>query len=373
MFIPGPVGVEEDVLLESAKPIINHRGQFFHELFEEVIERLKMVLNTQNDIVIFTSSGTGAVEALASNFASRRKALVVNAGEFGERFAETLKVYGANVLQVTAEPGDAPSLEKITEKICSEKPDIVAFAYNDTSPGIRLSYIKELCKVAKENGALTLVDAVSAAGGDELNIDAWGIDGLAGASQKCLAAPPGLSFVVLSQEAKEKIVETPTTVYFDLKRYLEFSRRSETPFTPAVTLFESLNKALEKILRFGVDNWVKMHVERSAVLYDAFQMLSLKPFVKETYRSRTVFSFVTPSGVNASELRRKLAEEYNIEVAGGLGALRDSIIRFGFMGPIKRSDIFALFTALGLELRKLGVHGNLEGALSEIAKLRNHR
>ncbi|MEM2409301.1 MAG: alanine--glyoxylate aminotransferase family protein [Thermofilaceae archaeon] len=370
LFIPGPVMVEGDVLLESAKPIVNHRGERFHELFEEVVERLRKVLRTENDIVIFTASGSGAVEALASNFGPRRKAVVINAGEFGARFSETLKTYGANVVEVTAELGDAPSLEQVAEKIRIEKPDIVAFVYNDTSPGIRLSYIRELCKVAKEHGALTLVDAVSAAGGDELDINSWGIDGLAAASQKCLAAPPGLSFVVLSEEAKEKIVRTPVTVYFDLRRYMEFNRRSETPFTPAVTLFAALSKALERILRFGIDEWVKMHVERSIVLYNAIQKLGLKPFVREIYRSRTVLSFATPDRVSVGELRKRLAEAYGIEVAGGMGALKDRIIRLGVMGPIRYTDILALVTALGLELERLGVQGDLDGALREVARLK---
>ncbi|MEM2185676.1 MAG: alanine--glyoxylate aminotransferase family protein [Thermofilaceae archaeon] len=370
LFIPGPVMVEGDVLLESAKPIVNHRGERFHELFEEVVERLRKVLRTENDIVIFTASGSGAVEALASNFGPRRKAVVINAGEFGARFSETLKTYGANVVEVIAELGDAPSLEQVAEKIRIEKPDIVAFVYNDTSPGIRLSYIRELCKVAKEHGALTLVDAVSAAGGDELDINSWGIDGLAAASQKCLAAPPGLSFVVLSEEAKEKIVRTPVTVYFDLRRYMEFNRRSETPFTPAVTLFAALSKALERILRFGIDEWVKMHVERSIVLYNAIQKLGLKPFVREIYRSRTVLSFATPDRVSVGELRKRLAEAYGIEVAGGMGALKDRIIRLGVMGPIRYTDILALVTALGLELERLGVQGDLDGALREVARLK---
>ncbi|MEM4018979.1 MAG: alanine--glyoxylate aminotransferase family protein [Thermofilaceae archaeon] len=370
LFIPGPVMVEEDVLLESAKPVVNHRGERFHEIFEEVVERLRKVLRTENEVVIFTASGSGAVEALASNFGPRRKAVVINAGEFGARFSEALKTYGANVVEVTAQLGDAPSLEQVAERIQIEKPDIVAFVYNDTSPGIRLSYIRELCKVAKEHGALTLVDAVSAAGGDELDIDSWGIDGLAAASQKCLAAPPGLSFVVLSEEAKEKIVRPPVTVYFDLRRYIEFNRRSETPFTPAVTLFTALSKALERILRFGVDEWVKMHVERSVVLYNAIQKLGLRPFVREIYRSRTVLSFATPDGVSASELRKRLAEAYGIEVASGMGALKDRIIRLGVMGPIKHADILALVTALGLELERLGVQGDLDGALREVARLK---
>lgn len=367
LFIPGPVNVEEEVLLESAKPVVNHRSHRFHELFEEVKSKLRSVLRTKNDIVLLTASGTGAVEALASNFGPRRRALIVNAGEFGARMVETFQRYGAQVVEVTAEIGEAPSFETVVEKLASVKPDIVAFVYNDTSPGVRLSYIRELCKVAKEQGALTLVDAVSAAGGDELDVDSWGIDGLAVASQKCLAAPPGLSFVVLSEEAKARIVEKAPTLYFDLKMYIDFAKRSETPFTPAVTLIAALNKALERIIRFGPEKWVLMHVERAKVLYDAISRLGLNPFVKEKYRSRTVLSFTTPSGIKVSEFRREIAEKYGIEIAGGIGALRDRIVRLGVMGPIKYGDIVTLISALGLELRKRGVRADIEGALNEVA------
>ncbi len=371
LFIPGPVGVEEDVLLESAKPPINHRGREFHALLDETLGLLKRVLRTRNEVVLLTSSGTGAVEALAANFGPRRRVLVVNAGEFGGRLAEALRVHGAQVVEVASELGTLPSLEGVLEKIEAVKPEVVAFVYNDTSPGIRVSYARELCRAAKEVGALVLVDAVSAAGGDELDVDSWGVDGLATASQKCLAAPPGLSFVVLSEEALGRLVERPTTVYFDLRRYLDYLKRRETPFTPAVTLVYALRRALQRILEVGVDSWIRLHVERAAVLYSAFESLGLVPFVRrEEHRSRTVLSFTLPGQRDLGEIRRSLSENYGIEAAGGLGALGDRIIRFGVMGPVKYSELVALVTAVGLELRRRGVEADVEAALSKLEKLK---
>lgn len=369
LFIPGPVDVDEEVLLESAKPLINHRGKEFHELFEDIKRELKEVLSAKNEVVVLTASGTGAVEALAANFAPGRRALVVNAGEFGSRLAETLKVYGAEVLEVTAELGSAPDLETVISKMDAFKPEVVAFVYNDTSPGVRLSYARELSREAKSRGALVLVDAVSAVGGDELQVDAWGIDALAGASQKCLEAPPGLSFVVLSEEAREKLPKEAKSVYFDLRRYLEYSARSETPFTPAVTLLYALKRSLERILAFGVERWISMHAVRAAVLYRAFQALGFAPFVKEDYRSRTVLSFTAPAGVSAVELRRALSEKYWIEVAGGLGKLREKVVRVGLMGYVPLRDLVALVAAAGLELKEHGVEVDLDRALGELSKL----
>lgn len=370
LFIPGPVNVDVDVLLESAKPIINHRGSDFHELFEEIQSKLKSVFKTKHEIVMFTASGTGAVEALASNFGPRRKALVINAGEFGGRLAEVFRIYGSNVVEIRAELGTAPNLENVVERIALERPEIVAFVYNDTSPGVRLSYVRELCKAAKDHNALVLVDAVSAAGGDELDIDAWGIDGLAAASQKCLAAPPGLSFVALSEEAKSKMVDNPPTAYFDLKRYLYFMERKETPYTPAVTLLYALNKALEKILKIGVDNWVEMHIKRATVLYSVLEELNLFPFVKEPFRSRTVLSFTVPNSISVQELRRELREKYSIEVAGGLGALSNRILRIGVMGMISYGELAALINALGIELKRKGVAVDIEKAFDKLEKLK---
>jgi len=369
LFIPGPVDVEEEVLLESAKPLINHRGEEFHELFEDVKRKLKEVLSTKNEVVLLTASGTGAVEALAANFAPGKRALVVNAGEFGSRLAEALRVYGAEVLEVTAELGSAPDLETVISQMDTFKPEVVAFVYNDTSPGVRLSYAEELSREAKSRGALVLVDAVSAVGGDELRVEAWGIDALAGASQKCLEAPPGLSFVVLGEEARERLPKEAKSVYFDLRRYLEYSAKSETPFTPAVTLLYAFRRALERVLSFGVEKWISMHAVRAAALYRAFQALGLTPFVKEKYRSRTVLSFTAPTGVNSVELRRALSEKYGIEIAGGLGKLREKVVRVGLMGYVPLRDLVALVAAVGLELKERGLKVDLDESLSELSKL----
>lgn len=368
LFIPGPVNVAYDVLLESAKPVINHRSESFHKLYEELISNIRTLLGTSNEVVVFTASGTGAVEALAANFGPGRKALVPATGEFSSRFAEALRVYGADVSVVEAESGSAPSLDVVLQRMDEFKPDLIAMVYNDTSPGVRLSYIDKLCMEAKSRGILTLVDAVSAVGGDELEIDRWGIDALAGASQKCLSAPPGISFVTLSRDAISSL-RSGKTSYFDITRYLEYSRRSETPFTPAVTLLSSLNSALAKIIEFGVNRWVRLHIERALPLYRAFEKLGFEPFVKEVYRSRTVLSFKTPAAINPQKLRKRLAEVYNIQIAGGLGKLRDSIIRIGVMGWIPLRELIALVCAMGLEVKELGLPANIEGALYELRNL----
>ncbi|MCX8180604.1 MAG: alanine--glyoxylate aminotransferase family protein [Thermofilaceae archaeon] len=369
LFIPGPVNVDGSILLENAIPIINHRSEEFHKLFEDVKDLLKRVLNTKNEIIIFTASGTGAVEALASNFAPLRRVLVVNVGEFGTRLAEAFRVHGAQVEEISAELGSAPDLDAIRQRLDNLAPDILAFVYNDTSPGIRLSYIRELCMEARARDVLTLVDAVSAAGGDELDIDSWQIDALAGASQKCLGAPPGLSFLTLSDRAIEALVEKPSTVYFNVRRYLKYAEKSETPFTPAVTLFHSLRRALATICEIGVDKWISMHITRAQVLYKAFEDLSLKPFVKEPYRSRTVLAFRLPEAINVKDFRKNLKKKYGIEVAGGMGTLAESIIRVGVMGSIPLRDLITLVSTVGLELREWGLKVDLEKALEDVSAL----
>jgi len=366
LFVPGPVNVSMSVAAEMARPMISHRADRFHELFEDLRDKLRRVLRTRGEVIVFTASGTGAVEAAVANLAKGRRALVPGTGEFSTRLAETLRRHGAEVMVVDAEVGSAPSLEEMKERLEEFQPDIVAMVYNDTSPGVRLSYLRELCREAKSRGALTIVDAVSAVGGDELDVDGWGIDVLAGASQKCLAAPPGVSFISLSEDAVASIVSEPTTFYFDLRRYLRFAERSETPFTPAVPLFYSLRAALSAILERGLDRWIRMHAVRAAALYRAFEEMGFEAFVRRPYRSRTVLSFKPPRGVSVGTLKAALASRYGIYVAGGLGSLRDKILRVGNMGPISLRELVTLVAAVGVELRRLGVKADVGAAIDAL-------
>lgn len=369
LFVPGPVNVSAPVAVEAARPMISHRASCFHELFEDLRDKLRRVLRTRGEVVLLTASGTGAVEAAVANIARGRSALVPSTGEFSARLAEALRRHGAQVAVVDAEVGSAPSLEDVRERLEELQPDIVAMVYNDTSPGVRLSYLRELCKEAKARGALTVVDAVSAVGGDELDVDGWGIDVLAGASQKCLAAPPGVSFVSLSDEALSSMVDKPLTFYFDLRKYLEFAERSETPFTPAIPLLYSLRAAISAILKRGLDRWVRMHAERAAGLYRAFEEMGFKAFVKRPYRSRTVLSFKPPEGVSVGALRASLASRYGIHVAGGLGNLRGKILRVGNMGPIGLRELVTLVAAVGSELRRLGTKVDVGAALEALEEI----
>ncbi|MCD6357779.1 MAG: alanine--glyoxylate aminotransferase family protein [Thermoproteales archaeon] len=369
LFVPGPVNVAAPVAAEAAKPMISHRAGRFHEVFEDLRDKLRRVLRTRGEVVVFTASGTGAVEAAAANLARGRRALVPGTGEFSARLAETLRRHGAEVAVVEAEVGSAPSLEEMRERLEEFQPDIVAMVYNDTSPGVRLSYLRELCREAKSRGALTLVDAVSAVGGDELDVDEWGIDVLAGASQKCLAAPPGVSFISLSEDAVSSLVDEPTTFYFDLRKYLKFAERSETPFTPAVPLFYSLRAALTVILERGLERWIRMHMVRAAALYRAFEEMGFVAFVRRPYRSRTVLSFKPPRGVSVRSLRAALASRYGIYVAGGLGGLRDKIVRVGNMGPIGLRELITLVAAVGAELRRLGIRVDVGAAIDVLEEV----
>jgi len=367
LFIPGPVMVPEEVRMEAARSMINHRSARFRAMFKETLEKLGAVLSlSESKAVILTASGTGAVEALAANLAPGRRTLVLQTGEFSQRLGETLEIHGAHVTRVSAPLGEAPPIGEVEEAIEAIKPEVVAVVYNDTSPGVRLSYIREVCEKAKSEGALTIVDAVSAVGGDELEVEKWGIDAMAGASQKCISAPPGISFVTLSSEAERMLVEKPRTFYLDLRRYIKYLERFETPFTPAIPLLYAFNRALTRLLEFGVERWIRLHALRAEALYAAFGHLGLTPFVAPQYRSRTVLTFTGPEGLDLSGLRSRLAEKHGIYVAGGLGELRDSILRIGNMGYIRFRDLVTLVSATAVELAGMGLSPRVEEALREI-------
>ena len=250
--IPGPTPVPEDVLEASAQPMINHRGPEFKELIYGVTAKLKKVFFTENDVLILTASGTGAMEAAIVNTLSPGdKVLAVSVGSFGDRFTAISQRYGANVTRLDFEWGKAADPEAIRQAL-KKDPGIkaVTVTHNETSTGIT-NDLEAIAGIVKgEFNKLLLVDAVSSLGCLPLYTDQWKIDAVATSSQKGFMVPPGLAFISFSKEAWQayETAKMPR-FYFDLrsaKRYLE--ERGQTPFTPAVSIFYALDVALDRML-----------------------------------------------------------------------------------------------------------------------------
>ncbi len=357
LFTPGPVQLHPRVLQALSGQAISHRSPEFRRLLEEVELKLGKIHKTENYVALLTGSGTLAVEAMIYSLLNPgEKLLIVSHGEFAQRAMSTALARGVNVSIIESDkPGEPVSAEKVKVMIDSERYDALLIVYNETSVGLAYRDLRELSLYAKKKGLLTLVDAVSALAGEPLEMDSWKIDAVASASQKAIAAPPGLSFVALSSEAVEKAGRTKNKpCYLDLQRYIKFyHERKETPYTPSVNLVYALSEALDIILEEGIDKWINKHIERAKILYRELEALGLSPLVpKKKYRSNTVAAFKTTTiNMSASSIASKLYEK-GIVIAKGIGELKEQVIRIGLMGHIRLSDIELLIESIKSIIRE---------------------
>ena len=372
LAVTGPAQVHPRVLRVMDR-IVDHRSPHFHRLYAEVVEGLRRVFKTSGDVYLLTASGTGAVEAMVMNFVRRGDRVVVPVfGTFGRRLVNHLRRVGAEVIEVGYPMGSAPTLEDLkarVEALGVRDFDVFATVYNETNPGTAFRDLPRAARWARSMGALVLVDNVSGLGGDWFEVDGWGIDVAVSSSQKCLAAPPVMSFVaVASDEARRRLegIEAPS-IYFDLKIMSRFAERMETPFTPSVNYMFALREALSIIVdEVGLDRWIKWHVDRGRAIFNAVSTLGYEPFVKDDgVRSTTVLSFNYPRGVDPAAFR-DFIYRLGISISDAMDELRGRIFRIGNMGFLTKRDVVSLVSVLALAARRsMGKVGDIVEALSE--------
>jgi aspartate aminotransferase-like enzyme len=352
---PGPVEIPPSVLLSQSYPIIHHRTEEYKRLFEEVLVDLKYVFQTQQEIFVLASSGTGAMETAVVNLLSPgEKALVVKGGKFGERWAEICQSYQIEVVGKEIEWGTAISPAEIKTEL--EKDASIKAVFTtlvETSTGT-LTDIRGISEVVKKTPAVLVVDAISGLGADELKTDEWGVDVVVGGSQKALMIPPGLAFLTLSEKAWE-LVEKSTTpkYYWDLKAYKKSQAKQNNPFTPAISLLFALRKSLTLIKKQGIDNLVGYYGRLSAATRAGVVALGLELFSQSPANALTAIK--APAGIDGQKIVKIFRDKYGIVIAGGQAHLKGKIFR---ISPMGYSDVFTpLIAILALEmtLRELGL------------------
>jgi len=296
LLTPGPVEVPAETLLELAKPVFHHRTKEFRDILAEVVEDLKYVFQTQNDVFVFTSSGTGAMEA------------AVGWGNPPEPAA------------IEAALVQHPDAAAVFTTLCETSTATVAD-------------IEAIGKVVGETKACLAVDGISAVGAIPMRTDQWGVDVLVVGSQKALLLPPGLAFIAVSAKAWERVEKVPSRgYYFDLRAMRKAAAKSDTPYTPANTLVAALRRSLERIREEGIETvWARHHRFAEAVRAAA-GALGLKVF--SSAPADAVTALVMPEGIDAEEVRKRLATTYGVMVAGGQEQLKGKIIRIGHIGHI---------------------------------------
>ncbi len=359
LMIPGPTPVPERVLLEIAKHPMGHRSSEFSKILESVYSDLKYVFQTENDVIVYTASGTGAMDAALSNLINPGdKVLSLVIGNFGQRWAKIAKNLGAEVDTIEVEPGNAINPEDLKNKLAQDvnkEIKLVTLTHNETSTGVT-NDIKTLVKLIREHGALSVVDGVTSIGAIECKMDEWGIDVLVSGSQKGFMIPPGLSFLAASERAWEvqrKCIRPD--FYFNWETNRKSVIANSTAFTPAVSLIAGLKVALEMMKEEGLDNITARHTKIASALREGIKAIGLKLFVTdEKYASNSITAVYPPENISVPDIRKVLKKDYDIVVANGQNQLKDKIFRMGTLGFVSERDAITAIGALEATLYKLG-------------------
>ena len=358
LMMPGPVPVAPRTLRAMAKPMINHRGAGFSEMYDDCREILADVFNTRNDIFVVSGSGSASMEAaIGCTINKDDKVVAIENGKFGERFKDIAGRYG-DVVPLEFEWGAGIDLEVVEEKL-SEGAKAITMVHNETSAGI-MNPAKEVGKLAKKYDALFIMDGVTSIGGDVVKVDEWGVDIAVVGSQKCLAAPPGLSMISVSERAFAVMDDVDQMPYYlDLKAYKKSADKesTQTPYTPAVPLFFALQDALNIVKEEGMDARISRHRTGAEAIRAATAAMGIDmlPSLNEhSSYSNTVSAMKAPEGVNSNDIKKDMLER-GIVIAGGQARLSGKIFRIGSMGNFTPRDILITIAELETVLQKRGV------------------
>lgn len=355
MATPGPTQVPQEILLAGAQELIHHRSSLMESVMEEINRELPPIFQTEQDVYILLSSGTGAMEAAVANCFSRgEKVLVISNGYFGERFAEISGLYGLDVVTLSAPWGTSVDLDAVREAYTSH-PDIkgVLVVYSETSTGA-VNDIQAIGDLFRHTDVLVIVDAISGLISHELRTDEWGLDVVLAASHKGFMMPPGLAFVTVSPKAWAKLEGmTPSTFYFSFKRYRKFFPLA--PSSPGVSLLLALKKSLDLLREEGLAQCTARHARIAQATQRALESLGFQLLVQPPHvRSNTVTAALAPPGLNAAALLKQLSDQYGLTVTGGQGEFKGRMIRVGHIGSVDEMDLFGIFGAIEMVLSGMG-------------------
>jgi serine---pyruvate transaminase len=354
LMTPGPAMVPEDVLLELARPVIHHRSNESKQVMIEVAQGLKEVFQTQNDILILTASGTGAMEAAVVNAVPPGgKALVLNAGHFAARWVNLCKAFGLNCVSLDTDWGQPVDPERVAEAL-KQNPDTTCVfgTLSETSTGTGHP-IEAIGRVVAKTPSLLAIDGISGVGAMECRTDKWGVDLLCVGSQKALMIPPGLAFVAVSTKAWAKIDSFDShSYYFNLKAARKKMKEFDTPYTPAHTLIQALGVSLRRIKEEGIEKVWERHRRMSEACQAGVVALGLELYSARPAEGLT--AFCVPEGLKDGQIRSKLSERFGISTVGGQDKLKGKIIRIGHMGYTDEIDVVGTLAALEMTLAELG-------------------
>lgn len=353
LMMPGPVPMPQRVRAAMMRQAINHRGPEFGECLRDINRMLKPMFGTKNDCLIISGSGTAGMEAAVANFCAKKRIACLVNGKFGDRLYQISKMYGSSAVELSSEWGTPLPLERLEAEL-EDGAEAVTLVHNETSAAIK-NPAEAVGKLCRKHDALFIMDGITSIAGDEVLADKWGADVTIVGSQKCLAAPAGLSAVSVSENAWEGLAEA-RPFYLDLKKYKKSADKDETPYTPAVPLFFALREACRIVEEEGLENRIARHKNLADAVRAAADGWDLPLFPKvdalHTY-SNTATAIEYPEGI-ADPAFRGLVKKAGIEFSGGQDHLKGKIFRIGTMGATGAPEVLAVLGAAEKALCDLG-------------------
>jgi aspartate aminotransferase-like enzyme len=352
LLAPGPTPVPSEILLEGARETIHHRTPQFVKILEETLNELKYLFQTEHRVYTLLSSGTGALEAAVTNLLNPGdKAIIVEAGKFGERWREIAERFNVNIVSIKLEWGEAVTPEQIKEAI-EKHPDAKAVftTYSETSTGTVID-LEGIAKVTRDTDVVLVTDAVSALLAEPLKMDEWGVDVVVSGSQKGVMLPPGLAFIALNDKAW-KLVENckNSNYYFNLKAYAK--KYPDNPWTPGVNLIYMLRKAIQMVKEEGIENVWERHRILADATRAAVKAMGLELFSKRPGNVATAVK--VPEGVDGNKLTKIMRDKYGVTIAGGQEHVKGKIFRISTLGYLSIFDTIVGISALEFVLNELG-------------------
>lgn len=370
LFTPGPTQLLPAAQLAMAATTMHHRTAEFRALYTRVLADLRTFVGTQNDVVLFAASGTGAMEASVANLTSPGdKVLVVTAGKFGERWEGLGKSYGCQVESVRAPYGETVTPQQVREKLTPEH-KVLYVQGTESSTGVRHD-VEGIARVLRGSDTLLVVDAITGLGTTHFNVDGWGIDVVIGGSQKAVMIPPGLAYCSVSDRAWQRMETTKNPrYYFDLRKERKNGAKGESSYTPATALVAALGTALDYVreqgggdLAAGRELLIDNAETAAAMTRAAAKALGLKLFSVSS-PGAALTAIASPAGMDSSDIVKGFKNRFGAVIANGQGDMKGQLFRIAHLGYYDYLDTIAAIGALEHVLAGLGVSVELGAGLN---------
>ena len=356
LLTPGPTPLFPPAVRAMAAADLHHRTKEFRAIYSGVFEDLHAFMGTDNGIALFTSSGSGAMEAAVSNlFSPGDKVIACSAGKFGERWIQITNAFGLEVVPLIKPYGEAVLPQELAEALANHS-DAQGVFVQATESSTAISHdVEAMGEIVGKTEAVLVVDAITGLGSSDLMIDEWGLDVVIGGSQKALMIPPGLAYCSISAKADNRIIKARNpNYYFNLRKHMEAGLKGDSPWTPATSLILGIAEVLKFVNQIGPRKLIRNAQLLAQATREAARALGLELFHRNAIPAGVVTAIRSPGGLNSGEIVRGYKDGFESIIADGQGSMKGQIFRFAHLGYFDFHDLFATIAELEVILYRLG-------------------